>query len=161
MNPELTQLTLVDLRPAKTYNLRMFATNSLGTSHTSNILTITTKEAGRAESHRTVLCIMNIFMDSLFCWIQCVLSTRRSSSGHAAGEPHCSQHQSHVEGQSHTSPFSLCCVLCQIPTSSSQSVASPLISPPSQISQMGSFAATPSVTGSTTPQRSSLDGGTA
>ncbi|CAF92746.1 unnamed protein product [Tetraodon nigroviridis] len=29
MNPELTQLTLVDLRPAKTYNLRMFARNSL------------------------------------------------------------------------------------------------------------------------------------
>lgn len=45
LNPELTQLTLVDLRPAKTYDLRMFATNSLGTSHTSNVLTITTKEA--------------------------------------------------------------------------------------------------------------------
>lgn len=44
-NPGLTQLTLVDLRPAKTYNLRMFATNSVGTSESSNVLTITTKEA--------------------------------------------------------------------------------------------------------------------
>ncbi|XP_070818698.1 cell adhesion molecule DSCAM-like [Chaetodon trifascialis] len=44
-NPELTQLTLVDLRPAKTYNLRMFATNSVGTSEASNVLTVTTKEA--------------------------------------------------------------------------------------------------------------------
>lgn len=45
-NPELTQLTLVDLRPAKTYNLRMFATNSVGMSDASNVLTVTTKEAG-------------------------------------------------------------------------------------------------------------------
>lgn len=48
-NPELTQLTLVDLRPAKTYNLRMFATNSVGLSDTSNVLTVTTKEAGTAN----------------------------------------------------------------------------------------------------------------
>ncbi|XP_059202149.1 cell adhesion molecule DSCAM-like [Centropristis striata] len=44
-NPDLTQLTLVDLRPAKTYNLRMFAINSVGMSETSNVLTVTTKEA--------------------------------------------------------------------------------------------------------------------
>ncbi|XP_045886031.1 Down syndrome cell adhesion molecule homolog isoform X2 [Micropterus dolomieu] len=44
-NPELTQLTLVDLRPAKSYNLRMFATNSVGMSEASNVLTVTTKEA--------------------------------------------------------------------------------------------------------------------
>ncbi|XP_068570716.1 cell adhesion molecule DSCAM-like [Cebidichthys violaceus] len=44
-NPELTQLTLVDLRPAKSYNLRMFAINSVGMSETSNVLTVTTKEA--------------------------------------------------------------------------------------------------------------------
>ncbi|XP_028445419.1 Down syndrome cell adhesion molecule-like protein 1 homolog isoform X1 [Perca flavescens] len=44
-NPELTQLTLVDLRPAKTYNLRMFAINSVGMSEASNVLTVTTKEA--------------------------------------------------------------------------------------------------------------------
>lgn len=44
-NPELTQLTLVDLRPAKTYNLRMFAVNSVGISESSNVLTVTTKEA--------------------------------------------------------------------------------------------------------------------
>nr|XP_046261881.1 Down syndrome cell adhesion molecule homolog [Scatophagus argus] len=44
-NPELTQLTLMDLRPAKTYNLRMFAANSEGVSEASNVLTVTTKEA--------------------------------------------------------------------------------------------------------------------
>ncbi|KAM6952532.1 uncharacterized protein PEZ65_012981 isoform 2-T2 [Lycodopsis pacificus] len=44
-NPELTQLTLVDLRPAKSYNLRMFAINSVGMSEASNVLTVTTKEA--------------------------------------------------------------------------------------------------------------------
>ncbi|KAM8732357.1 protein sidekick-1-like isoform 2-T2 [Acanthopagrus schlegelii] len=44
-NPELTQMSLVDLRPAKTYNLRMFATNSMGMSEASNVLTVTTKEA--------------------------------------------------------------------------------------------------------------------
>ncbi|XP_030595447.1 Down syndrome cell adhesion molecule homolog [Archocentrus centrarchus] len=43
--PSLTQVTLVDLHPAKTYNLRMFAVNSIGTSETSNVLTVTTKEA--------------------------------------------------------------------------------------------------------------------
>ncbi|XP_008282664.1 protein sidekick-1-like [Stegastes partitus] len=44
-NPELTQVTLVDLRPSKTYNLRMFAINSVGMSESSNVLTVTTKEA--------------------------------------------------------------------------------------------------------------------
>lgn len=44
--PELTQLMLVDLHPAKTYTLRMFATNSVGVSDASNVLTVTTKEAG-------------------------------------------------------------------------------------------------------------------
>lgn len=41
----LTQVTLVDLRPAKTYNLRMFAINPVGISESSNVLTVTTKEA--------------------------------------------------------------------------------------------------------------------
>ncbi|KAF7668701.1 hypothetical protein LDENG_00294720 [Lucifuga dentata] len=45
LNPELTEATLVDLRPAKSYNLRMFAINSVGMSESSNVLTITTKEA--------------------------------------------------------------------------------------------------------------------
>ncbi|XP_062281406.1 cell adhesion molecule DSCAM-like isoform X1 [Scomber scombrus] len=44
-NPDLTQVTLVDLRPAKAYNLRMFAVNSVGMSGSSNVLTVTTKEA--------------------------------------------------------------------------------------------------------------------
>lgn len=44
-NPELTQVTLVDLRPSKTYNLRMFAINNVGMSESSNVLTVTTKEA--------------------------------------------------------------------------------------------------------------------
>lgn len=45
-NPKLTQVTLVDLNPAKSYNLRTFAINSVGISEASNILTVTTKEAG-------------------------------------------------------------------------------------------------------------------
>ncbi|XP_053284748.1 cell adhesion molecule DSCAM isoform X1 [Pleuronectes platessa] len=44
-NPEVTQVTLVDLRPAKSYNIRMFVVNSIGMSEASNVLTITTKEA--------------------------------------------------------------------------------------------------------------------
>ncbi|XP_029021764.1 cell adhesion molecule DSCAM-like [Betta splendens] len=45
LNPELTQVTLVDLHPAQTYNIRMFAVNSVGMSAASNVLTLTTKEA--------------------------------------------------------------------------------------------------------------------
>ncbi|XP_035016523.2 protein sidekick-1 isoform X2 [Hippoglossus stenolepis] len=45
LNPELTEVTLVDLRPAKSYNIRMFVINSIGMSEASNVLTITTKEA--------------------------------------------------------------------------------------------------------------------
>ncbi|XP_027865585.1 Down syndrome cell adhesion molecule-like protein 1 homolog isoform X1 [Xiphophorus couchianus] len=41
----LTQVTLVDLHPAKTYNLRMFAVNNVGLSEPSNVLIFTTKEA--------------------------------------------------------------------------------------------------------------------
>ncbi|XP_061691899.1 cell adhesion molecule DSCAML1-like isoform X2 [Syngnathoides biaculeatus] len=44
-NPNLTQVSLVDLRPAKYYNLRMFAVNSQGMSNASNVLTVATKEA--------------------------------------------------------------------------------------------------------------------
>ncbi|XP_077388240.1 protein sidekick-2-like [Festucalex cinctus] len=44
-NPNLTQVTLVDLRPAKFYNLRMFAVNSQGMSDASNVLTVATEEA--------------------------------------------------------------------------------------------------------------------
>ncbi|KAM7389649.1 hypothetical protein PAMP_023612 [Pampus punctatissimus] len=41
---ELTQVTLVDLRPAVNYNLRVFAVNSVGMSEASNVLTFITKE---------------------------------------------------------------------------------------------------------------------
>ncbi|XP_035983333.1 Down syndrome cell adhesion molecule-like protein 1 [Fundulus heteroclitus] len=40
-----TVATLVDLRPAATYELRLFAVNSVGTSAASNVLTVTTHEA--------------------------------------------------------------------------------------------------------------------
>ncbi|CAN9514909.1 unnamed protein product [Ophioblennius macclurei] len=43
-NPELTQVTLVDLRPAKAYNIRMFADNIVGMSEASDVITVTTKE---------------------------------------------------------------------------------------------------------------------
>ena len=61
-NPELTQMSLVDLRPAKTYNLRMFATNSMGMSEASNVLTVTTKEAGTVTQCFWVQVI-------IFCWM--------------------------------------------------------------------------------------------
>ncbi|XP_047440371.1 protein sidekick-1-like [Mugil cephalus] len=44
-NPKLIQVTLMDLRPFKTYSLRMFARNSVGVSASSNVITVTTKEA--------------------------------------------------------------------------------------------------------------------
>ncbi|XP_061901884.1 cell adhesion molecule DSCAML1-like isoform X2 [Entelurus aequoreus] len=44
-NPDLTRVTLVDLQPARNYNLRMFAINSVGMSEPSNVLKVTTKEA--------------------------------------------------------------------------------------------------------------------
>ncbi|XP_077589069.1 cell adhesion molecule DSCAML1-like [Stigmatopora nigra] len=44
-NPNLNQVTLVDLRPAKYYELRMFAINSQGTSNASNVLMVATEEA--------------------------------------------------------------------------------------------------------------------
>lgn len=40
-----TEATLIEMNPA-TYNIRMFAENSAGTSNASNVLTITTGEAG-------------------------------------------------------------------------------------------------------------------
>lgn len=94
-NPELTQLTLVDLHPAKTYNLRMFATNSMGMSDASNVLTVTTKEAGTVSYcvllHRDTELNVKSLMDSHFkvCF---PFSTRGSSPGYAAGGPHFSQH---------------------------------------------------------------------
>ncbi|XP_075889037.1 cell adhesion molecule DSCAML1-like [Nelusetta ayraudi] len=41
----LNQLTVMDLHPAKTYHVRMFAANSVGRSGASNVLTVTTSEA--------------------------------------------------------------------------------------------------------------------
>ncbi|KAM9740776.1 uncharacterized protein ACNS7B_012105 isoform 1-T1 [Menidia menidia] len=43
--PQLTQVTLMDLRPATAYNIKMFALNSVGISGGSNVLTLNTKEA--------------------------------------------------------------------------------------------------------------------
>ncbi|XP_068182006.1 cell adhesion molecule DSCAM-like [Antennarius striatus] len=42
---DVTHVTLMVLRPAKSYNLRMFAANSVGMSGASNVLTVTTKES--------------------------------------------------------------------------------------------------------------------
>lgn len=38
-----TEATIIEMNPA-TYNIRMFARNSAGTSNASNVLTITTEE---------------------------------------------------------------------------------------------------------------------
>lgn len=40
-----TEATIIEVNPS-TYNIRMFAKNSLGTSKASNVLTITTGETG-------------------------------------------------------------------------------------------------------------------
>lgn len=45
INPALTQVTLNDMRPYKSYIIRMFAVNSVGMSEASNVLAVTTKEA--------------------------------------------------------------------------------------------------------------------
>lgn len=50
----LNQLTVMDLHPAKTYHVRMFAANSVGRCGASNVLTVTTSEAGTATSCLTL-----------------------------------------------------------------------------------------------------------
>lgn len=44
-SPDQTEATIIELNPS-TYNIRMFAKSSVGTSKASNILTITTEETG-------------------------------------------------------------------------------------------------------------------
>lgn len=56
-NPNLTQVTLVDLRPATYYSLRMFAINSQGISDASNVLTVATEEAGKVESYKVAFLV--------------------------------------------------------------------------------------------------------
>lgn len=45
--PNQTEATIIEINPS-TYNLRMFAKSSVGKSKASNVLTITTGEAGAA-----------------------------------------------------------------------------------------------------------------
>uniref|UniRef100_A0A8C2EBQ0 Cell adhesion molecule DSCAM n=1 Tax=Cyprinus carpio TaxID=7962 RepID=A0A8C2EBQ0_CYPCA len=45
VSPQLNQATIIELHPASTYNIRMFAKNQIGESRPSNELTITTDEA--------------------------------------------------------------------------------------------------------------------
>ncbi|XP_051534458.1 cell adhesion molecule DSCAM isoform X1 [Myxocyprinus asiaticus] len=45
VSPQLNQATIIELHPASTYNIRMFAKNQIGDSRPSNELTITTDEA--------------------------------------------------------------------------------------------------------------------
>lgn len=56
-----TEATVIEMYPS-TYNIRMFAQNSLGTSKASNILTITTREAGAV----ILLFLLGLF--SLAAW---------------------------------------------------------------------------------------------
>lgn len=99
-NPELTQLTLADLRPAKAYNIRMFAANSVGLSDSSNILTVTTKEAGTV-THRLIFhreCC-NFLLDGQLYEFFSPLSSSGSSPGRTGGGPHLQQRQGHLEGR--------------------------------------------------------------
>ncbi|XP_030648150.1 Down syndrome cell adhesion molecule a [Chanos chanos] len=45
VSPTLNQATIIELHPSSTYNIRMFAKNSIGDSDASNELTVTTDEA--------------------------------------------------------------------------------------------------------------------
>ena len=63
-NPELTQVTLVDLHPAKNYNLRMFAVNNVGMSEGSNVLIVTTKEAGRVRQNLSIYAEILCYLQS-------------------------------------------------------------------------------------------------
>ncbi|OCT93751.1 hypothetical protein XELAEV_18011423mg [Xenopus laevis] len=45
VSPQLNQATIIDLHPASTYNIRMYAKNRIGKSEASNELSITTEEA--------------------------------------------------------------------------------------------------------------------
>lgn len=49
VSPQLNQATIIELHPASTYNIRMFAKNQIGESRPSNELTITTDEARECE----------------------------------------------------------------------------------------------------------------
>lgn len=53
-----TEAALAELNPAS-YNIRMFAESTAGTSNSSNVLTVTTGEAG-------VLCL-NVLSELFFC----------------------------------------------------------------------------------------------
>lgn len=44
-SPNQTEATIIEMNPS-TYNIRMFAKNSAGTSRASNVLTVTIEEAG-------------------------------------------------------------------------------------------------------------------
>ncbi|CAL8263851.1 unnamed protein product [Lota lota] len=45
ISPALTQVTLIDMRPNKGYNIRMFTINSQGLSKASNVVAVTTRES--------------------------------------------------------------------------------------------------------------------
>ncbi|KAK0140744.1 Protein sidekick [Merluccius polli] len=45
INPLQPQVTLIDMRPHSSYDIRMFAVNSVGLSQASNVVTVTTREA--------------------------------------------------------------------------------------------------------------------
>lgn len=55
VSPQLNQATIIELHPASTYNIRMFAKNQIGESRPSNELTITTDEA-REYSYNWTWC---------------------------------------------------------------------------------------------------------
>lgn len=46
IRPALTQVTLINMRPDRSYSIRMFASNIVGRSAPSKVLTVTTPEAG-------------------------------------------------------------------------------------------------------------------
>lgn len=60
-SPNQTEATIIEINPS-TYNIRMFAQSSLGTSKASNVLTITTGGTG----------VVFLIANSFFCYSQCL-----------------------------------------------------------------------------------------
>ncbi len=74
VSPQLNQATIIELHPASTYNIRMFAKNQIGESRPSNELTITTDEA-REYSYNWKWCeplwVFSIVLCSIGYFIIC------------------------------------------------------------------------------------------
>ncbi len=71
VSPQLNQATIIELHPASTYNIRMFAKNQIGESRPSNELTITTDEAREYSYNLQMMWGLSIVLWSIRHFIIC------------------------------------------------------------------------------------------